>query len=255
MRYAQSGPIIRVKEENELAFHSPECCGPLMMRKDGIIYPDYRCREHNRQYLKHKRIRKTKKKFKKLFNKKRHKFIKMLTFGLPGEKITSNKPVDHRSEYLYGPNISEDKMFEQDHKTWRTELRSRFNKLRRDKWWKAHVDGGIWFYETVLTEIECDEEQFDENDVQMKIHPHFHVILLGPKNLAGPERDFQQLNNLFEKHELGKPSVSVARSKNGNPLNASLNKSLWYLTNYLKKQEHAEGINRGSFGIFNKKSK
>jgi hypothetical protein len=177
----------------------------------------------------------------------------MLTFGLPGDKQTSTKFVDHRAEYLYG--VSEETEFDQDNKLWRNQIRSKFNKLRRDPWWKKHVDGGIWFYETKLTEIDSDEEESDENDIQMKIHPHFHCMILGPKNLAGRERNFQELNNLFEKHGLGKPNVRGNRSKSGNPINASLNKTLWYLTNYLKKQEHSEGINRGSFGIFNKKCK
>jgi hypothetical protein len=222
-----------------------------MTSKSGVEYPDYRCREHNRQYMKHKRIKKTRIKFRKLFDKNRHRFIKMLTFGLPGDKQTSTKFVDHRAEYLYG--VSEETEFDQDNKLWRDELRAKFNKLRRDPWWRKTVDGGIWFYETVLTEIDSDEEESDENDIAMKIHPHFHVVLLGPRNLAGRERNFQELNSLFEKHGLGKPSVTGNRSKSGNPINASLNKSLWYLTNYLKKQEHSEGINRGSFGIFNKK--
>ena len=241
-----------------------------MINKAGVHYPDYRCAEHNRQYCKHKRIKKTRIKFRKLFNKNRHRFIKMLTFGLPGEKQTSNRIVDHEfkapfirrrnSKLQFIEEMTEVKEFEIDHKLWRAELRSKFNKLRKDKWWRKHVDGGIWFYETVLTELnEFCEETDDLNDIQMKIHPHFHVILLGPRNLAGTKKEisehgyFHGLNKLFEKYELGKPNIEVSRSKNGKPINASLNKSLWYLTNYLKKQEHSSGINRGSFGIFNSK--
>ncbi len=187
----------------------------------------------------------------------------MLTFGLPGDKTTSNKVVETKvvepfirrehSKLQYLQGTEDIRAFQRDHHIWREELRKRFNKLRRDKWWNSVVDGGIWFYETTLEEIEDFEQQDDLNDIDMKIHPHFHCMILGPRNLAGPGRNFEELNNLFEKHGLGKPSVSVARSKSGKAINASLNKSLWYLTNYLKKQEHAEGINRGSFGIFNNK--
>lgn len=209
--------------------------------------------------MKWKRIKKTRLKFKKKFKRDRHRFIKMITFGIPGEKITTNSKTERIPYSDEGQGSKWKLEYNDDHNIWRTELRSKFNKLRRDPWWKKHVDGGIWFYETVLTELESKEQStFDEqvsemNDIRMKIHPHFHCMILGPRNLAGPGRNFQELNNLFEKHGLGKPSVSVARSKNGRAINASLNKSLWYLTNYLKKQEHAEGINRGSFGIFNQK--
>lgn len=257
MTINQIGPIIRVKEEIKIGFYSPRCCGPIVTRADGVQYPEYRCREHNIQFCKHKRIKKTKIKFKNKFDYKRHKFIKMLTFGLPGEKTTTNEIVDTiikqpfiRKEYSklqYIQEATDIRECERDHERWRTELRSRFNKLRRDKWWNKHVDGGIWFYETVLT------ENGDEGD--MKIHPHFHCMILGPKNLAGQNKDFNELNDLFEKHGLGKPSVSVAKNKDGKTINASLDSSLWYLTNYLKKQEHSEGKNRGSFGIFNKRSK
>ncbi len=209
--------------------------------------------------MKWKRIKLTRRKFKKKFNKSRHRFVKMLTFGIPDDKITTNRKTRMIPFSDDGYGSKYELQANDDHNYWRTELRSRFNKLRRDKWWKKHVDGGIWFYETVLTELDSKnqmtfgEQECEMNDIRMKIHPHFHCMILGPKNLAGPLRNFEELNNLFEKYGLGKPSVSVARSKSGTPLNASLNKSLWYLTNYLKKQEHAEGINRGSFGIFNSK--
>ena len=95
----------------------------------------------------------------------------------------------------------------------------------------------------------------------MKIHPHFHCMVLGPRNLAGTRKEisekghFHDLNKLFEKYGLGKPNVQTSRSKDGKSINASVNKAAWYLTNYLKKQEHSSGINQGSFGIFNKRSK
>ncbi len=255
MRCSQSGPIIQVKEEKKVPFFSEECCElDYYADHEDASYPK-RCSDHNREFMKWKRIKKTRRKFKKKFKKDRHRFIKMLTFGIPGDKLTTNEATK------WIPFKGQEYNYQVDHKLWRTELRSRFNKLRRDPWWKKHVDGGIWFYETVLTEIDSknqmtfDEQECEMNDIRMKIHPHFHCMILGPKNLAGPLRNFEELNNLFEKHGLGKPSVSVARNKNGKAINASLNKSLWYLTNYLKKQEHAEGINRGSFGIFNKKIK
>jgi len=272
MRCDQSGPIIQVKgngselnsiqtakpltsesKQDRTAFYSSECCTRALICEYTGKKIAERCSDHNKQFMKWKRIKKTRTKFKKNFKKDRHKFIKMLTFGLPGDKTTTNK----KTQWI--PYKGQELEVNQDHKIWRSELRSRFNKLRRDKWWKKHVDGGIWFYETVLTDLDSknqmnfDEQVSEMNDIRMKIHPHFHCMILGPKNLAGPERNFQELNNLFEKHGLGKPSVSVARSKSGNAINASLNKSLWYLTNYLKKQDHAEGINRGSFGIFNRR--
>ncbi len=256
MRCAQSGPIIQVKEERKIPFFNENCCDmKYYSDHEDAYYPD-RCSDHNKQFMKWKRIKATKIKFRSKFNRRRHKFIKMLTFGLPGNKITTNKKIEkikYRSdEWKLECN--------RDHEIWRKELRSRFNKLRRDPWWKKHVDGGIWFYETVLKEIDqVNQMTFDEqvnkmNDVRMTIHPHFHCMILGPRNLAGQDRNFQELNDLFEKHGLGRPSVSVAKDKKGNAVNASLAKSLWYLTNYLKKQEHAEGINRGSFGIFNQRT-
>ncbi len=275
MRCDQSGPIIQVKEEIKYPFYSPECCE--LNESIDHAWPT-RCADHNKEYMKWKRIKKTRIKFRSNFNKNRHKFIKMLTFGLPGDKITNNQIIGKEKvkttisivrndslgyseskvqNYSYKDNYQ----VNDDHKLWRNELRKRFNKLRKDPWWKKHVDGGIWFYETVLTELDnkiqmsLTGEEHEMNDIRMKIHPHFHCMILGPKNLAGQERNFEELNELFEKHGLGKPSVSVAKSKDGRAINASLNKSLWYLTNYLKKQDHAEGINRGSFGIFNKKSK
>jgi hypothetical protein len=275
MRCDQSGPIIQVKEEIKFPFYSPECC--KLDESIDHAWP-IRCADHNKEFMKWKRIKKTRIKFKSKFNKNRHKFIKMLTFGLPGEKTTTNQisgkeKIKSSVSYIRNEspgysvsriqNYSYENTYQvnDDHKLWRNELRKRFNKLRKDPWWKKHVDGGIWFYETVLTELDnkiqmsLTGEEHEMNDIRMKIHPHFHCMILGPKNLAGQERNFQELNELFEKHGLGKPSVSVAKSKDGRAINASLNKSLWYLTNYLKKQDHAEGINRGSFGIFNKKSK
>lgn len=276
MRSVNKGPSIQVKEEKKIPFFSEKCC-ELGYYSDHVDaeFPD-RCSEHNKQFMKWKRIKATKKKFKKLFQYKRHRFIKMITFGLPGDKITTNQVIG-KKKIKTGTNF-ERKMVEghsytkhsvyknidvyqvnQDHANWRDLLRSKFAKLRRDKFWNDHVDGGIWFYETKLTELDSKNQQSFEgsthemNDIRIKIHPHFHCIVLGPKNLAGPERDFRELNNLFEKHGLGKPSVTTSKDKNGRKRNASLNKSLWYLTNYLKKQEHAEGKNRGSFGIFHKK--
>lgn len=279
MSQNQFGPIIQVKE-NKIAFYSEECCGrTLLCQYTNREYPAQRCSLHNKEFMKWKRIKKTKKKFRSRFNYRRHRFIKMITFGLPGEKITSNKKTGKfklqkgftisRNDTL-GYSESKSPLFEyhdkyefgDDHIEWRNELRKRFNKLRRDPWWKNHVDGGIWFYETVLTELDNKfqekltpgsvEEQFD---IRMKIHPHFHCMILSPKNLAGKKKNFSELNYLFKKYKLGKPSVSVAKDKDGNTVNASVKAALWYLTNYLKKQEHAEGVNRGSFGIFNKKKK
>ncbi len=261
MRCDQSGPIIQVKEEvspPKIPFYGfgkdkpgEHPCGCEPTGSEEFNWPT-RCSDHNKQFMKWKRIKQTKLKFVDTFDRNRHRFIKMLTFGIKRTEKQKDK-------------LTRESEINSDHKYWRTELRYKFNRLRKDKWWRKHVDGGIWFYETVLTELDpktqgtFEEEQHDMNDMRIKIHPHFHCMILGPKNLAGPERNFSELNALFEKHGLGKPSVSVARTKptrrekTGRPINASLNKSLWYLTNYLKKQEHAEGINRGSFGIFNQK--
>ena len=236
MRCDQSGPIIQVKEANKIAFYSPECCGELTeCHYTDKQYPT-RCSDCNKDFMKWKRIKKTRIKFKSKFKKNRHKFIKMLTFGLPGDKITSNKKsgiekvksgisirrndtLGYSESRVQTYNYQETYEFGDDHKFWREELRARFNKLRRDPWWKNHVDGGIWFYETVLTELDhknqmlLNGEVHEMNDIRMKIHPHFHCMIIGPKNLAGQERNFQELNGLFEKHGLGKPSVSVAKSK------------------------------------------
>ena len=253
MRSVNKGPSIQVKEENKIPFFSFECCKLSYFSEEVDDYFPDRCSDHNKQFMKWKRIKKTKAKFRKLFNYKRHRFIKMITFGLPGNKITTNE----KTKWI--PYKGQEYQFQQDHEYWRKELRIKFAKLRRDKFWLDHVDGGIWFYETVLTELDYktqnsfDGQEHEMNDVRIKIHPHFHCIILSPKNLAGQKRDFQELNDLFEKHGLGKPSVTTSKDKTGRRRNASLNKSLWYLTNYLKKQDHAEGKNRGSFGIFHKK--
>ena len=250
MRCDQSGHIIQVKEENKIPFYSPNCCEI----NDNIenAWP-IRCEGHNKELKKWQRIKNTRRKFKKKFKKDRHRFIKMLTFGLPGNKITRNVATNVVKKKTGSFNDSFGKVntynweqqyeYTDDHKLWRNELRKRFNKLRRDPWWKKHVDGGIWFYETKLTDIDSkvqmtfDGEEREMNDIRMKIHPHFHCMILGPRNLAGTNKEilekgyFHELDKLFEKHGLGKPNVTGNKSKNGRTINASLNKSLWYLTN------------------------
>jgi len=255
MRCVQIGPNIQVKEEilPEFPFwgyfedkENEIPCGCDLSSNDKDEEFPLRCSRHNTEYCRWKRKRDGVKKLKKMFNKKRHRCIKMLTFGLPSIKGTNQ----------------ENKI--DDHKFWREELRKKFHTMRRDRngIWKSYVDGGMWFFETVLkgqgesesySSIHTDEQE-DWNDDKLSIHPHFHCIVLGPKNLAGKNRDFEELNALFEKHGLGKPSVTLPRDKKGKPL-ASINKASWYVTKYLDKPNQVDGSNRGSFGNFNIKEK
>ena len=151
MRSVNKGPSIQVKEEHNIAYYAPECCGDTIINEhNGVEYPENRCSDHNIEYCKWKRIRNTKRKFKKLFNYKRHRFIKMITFGLPGNKITNNQVIGKKktkigTEYhrnlVEGYSCSKSDLFEysdinqsqMDHEYWRNELRIKFAKLRRDK--------------------------------------------------------------------------------------------------------------------------
>lgn len=257
MRCIQIGPNIQVKEKT-YAFFSKECCEYEMGQEVFHINKHIidhnlinqstikRCSDHNILFMRWKRKRDGVKKLKKMFNKKRHRCIKMITFGLKDIKETTQaNKID-------------------DHKLWREQLRKKFHTMRRDRngIWKSYVDGGMWFFETVLkgqgesenySSIHTEEQQ-DWNDDKLSIHPHFHCIVLGPKNLAGKNRDFEELNALFEKHGLGKPSVTLPRDKKGKPL-ASINKASWYVTKYLDKPNQIDGSNRGSFGNFNSKKR
>ncbi len=248
MRAVNKGPHIRVKENPNpfgFKFFDGKCCKIKQFNEcecpgTGICsctkLPD-RCKHHDYEYTKWKRNRKMRKKLIKNFDKKRHCIPKMITFGLKGLKHLSNN-----NDII------------DDQSTWREELRTKFAKLRRNKWWKDHVDGGIWFYEGKITALD-KELLLGENDghARLKIHPHFHCIVIGPKNLAGKERNFQELNSLFEEYDLGKPSVTLPKDKTGRPIK-SIHKASWYATKYVTKDNQINGKNRGQFGkLFHRK--
>ncbi len=191
-------------------------------------YP-IRCRECNTNYCKWKRIQVWKERLLARFDYNRHRYIRMMTISMPGDKIY---PID-----IY------DDMIEH----WRHELTTRFAKLRRSKYWKEHVDGGIWFFETTVHPhlyqrfIEYELGSDPEILVDNKINPHLHVVLLGRY------LDQQLLAEELENHGLGLPWITARDGSSEN-----IHSALDYCMAYLNKSPNYQGRQRDTFGCMRK---
>jgi len=188
-----------------------------------------RCRECNTNYCKWKRIQVWKERLIARFDYNRHRYIRMLTIGISGDK-------------LYPKEILEDMI-----ETWRKDLTTRFAKLRRTKYWDEHVDGGIWFFETTvhphMTEghhryyLGADADEL----VKHQVNPHIHVVLLGRY------LDQQMLQEELEKQGLGLPWITARDGASEN-----IHSALDYCMAYLNKTPNYQGRQRDTFGCMRK---
>lgn len=223
-------PNIQVKEE-KFCFTCPDC-EIMYWDSDGMDllkpYPK-RCPDCNQEYCTWRRIKKWKRLLIDNFSYKRHKFIKFLTFSLEGEKT------------VY------------DLKDYRTELRTRFNQVRRTKFWNDHVDGGMWFFEVTMR-TEHYQDTIDggcfTNEHHIILNPHFHCLILGPKKIP-IRNDYQGsgevLEDVFKRFGIGEQF-----NIKGDPKRRGINAATGYITAYLKKEGQALGRNRAVFGLLRK---
>lgn len=185
----------------------------------------HRCSPCNTEFMSWKRSRKWEKRLLEVFDYKRHRYFKFLTFGLEGTKTIADL-IDYRAE-----------------------LCTRFNGVRRSKFWNEHVDGGMWFFEVTMKtkhyQDTVDGGAFVD-DVAIHLNPHFHCLILGPKKI--PIRNdslpsTEVLEDIFENWGLGALNIRGDHGRDG-PRAA-----VGYITAYLKKDNQAKGRNRGTWGI------
>jgi hypothetical protein len=238
-----------------------------------------RCSDCNKQLKSWQRKNAHVKKWKRLFynNFQRWRFVKMLTITTPpvlhwdtSDDLKEQSTMLPEGQYLmrggkevyfnttesyyYRSSVTERKIKftrKEDYQIHLREiLKSRFKLMRkRSKFWKKYVDGGQWFYECPI----------DENGIA---NPHLHVLLVGSKKIP-----IEELSEEFSKYKLGEVSYfSSPRNKNGViqkmtywrnrklVLNKSaVARSLNYVSNYMKKDEQANGKNNSWFGsLYNK---
>lgn len=200
-------------------------CGPISDALGSKWWP-LRCKTCNIEMKRWQRRRAWADRFAEKFDFKRHRFYKFLTFGLPGDK-----PWDDLVDY-------------------RQQLVNNFNKVRRSSFWKKHVDGGMWFFEvTANSGIQDYLEVGDHphggcmDEPEVKINPHFHCIILGPKKVP-----IGELGVLFKKNNLGSPHFAAPRGGDGRYCHPTPENALRYLQGYLKKDSQTEGRNRQTFG-------
>lgn len=194
-------------------------CGPISDALGSKWWP-LRCKSCNIEMKRWQRRRAWADRFAERFDFKRHRFYKFLTFGLPGNK-TWDSLVDYRQQLV-----------------------NNFNVVRRSSFWKKHVDGGMWFFEvTASSGVQDDLEEGCMDEPEVKINPHFHCIILGPKKVP-----LSQLSDLFEKNNLGSPHFSASRGGDGRYCHPTPENALGYLLGYLKKDSQTEGRNRQTFG-------
>jgi len=190
-----------------------------------------RCTDCNKDLQRWKRFNDWFRRLKERFSPTKHQRIRLLSFGMPHEKRTTPE------------------RYAEDAAEYRSELYERFRHLRRRKWWKDTVDGGIAFYEVTTRTADhqkrlCEPLQVDgcEHDAEtlderIHIHPHLHVILLSRFI------DLDQVEEELNACGLGSSNVRAINSS------AGLKK---YLSKYLKKDNQIEGRNRVTFGIARK---
>lgn len=187
---------------------------------DDLIIKKYpnRCSECNIEYCRWKRGKDWGDKFLSVFSWKRHRFPKMLTFGMPGVKYV-NDLIDYRAK-----------------------LRRGFNNLRKAKFWTDNVDGGMWFYEITsnIVENQCtlDGTSFPSGIETGTLNPHMHCLILSPNKI-----DMTLLNQELLSRGLGYGDIQPP------PQHATTRSAFNYFLSYMKKETQLEGRNRGSFGI------
>ncbi|HHZ81998.1 MAG TPA: hypothetical protein EYN64_04665, partial [Flavobacteriales bacterium] len=99
-------------------------CNLYLDRGSGVPLWPSRCPRHNKEYMEWKRTDRLRKKILVKFDYRRHMCIKMLTISLHRDTLLREDLAEQRAHGL-----------------------RRFHNLRKSKFWKAHVDGGVWFYE------------------------------------------------------------------------------------------------------------
>ena len=173
------------------------------------------------------------------FDYRRHMCIKMLTISLHRDTLLREDLAEQRAHGL-----------------------RRFHNLRKSKFWKAHVDGGVWFYEVTTNTsdetltIDCPDIPTDlglefetitwSTGRHTTVHPHLHCLLLSPKKIP-----MNLLNHELRSRELGDAWITVPKDRDGNIIDddkVSIKQALGYALSYVKKKDQEDGRNRGTFG-------
>lgn len=183
-----------------------------------------RCKSCARECKSWIRTQDWKKKLKESFSFRRHRFIRMLTLGLPGQKIFPAREVDVQAELF------------------RLQLVSNFKKLRDRTIWKDCIDGGMWFFEYTLDIVKGG----------VKINPHLHMVVLASKMIPISEINNYIAVSGFKSDQkgiqLGRVHVSTTRDKRGRIKKTSHSDAINYCCNYLKKDTQSDGRNKQTFG-------
>ena len=255
MTPAHLGPTMLVKEDDPRPYYqilfeedrewcffgktSACSCQHYLDQGSGIpIYPK-RCAGHNKKYMRWRRKRDLRVKILDLFDWRRHMCIKMLEFSLHRETVYLEDLAEQRAHGL-----------------------RRFKNLRKSKFWKEHVDGGVWFYEFTdntsdeTVTIDCPDGPTDlgletgtitwDIGTHTTVHPHVHCLLLSPKKIP-----MDLLNAELKKRDLGHAFVTVPKDRHGNIIDddkMSVNMGLGYALKYVEKDIQANSRNRGTFG-------
>jgi hypothetical protein len=202
---------------------APALCKTKELAKGYGCIPN-RCSECNNECNSWIRTQNWKKKLRESFSFRRHRFIRMLTLGLPGQKIFHADEIEKQSEVF------------------RLQLIENFKKLRARKIWKDCIDGGMWFYEYTLDIVEGG----------VKINPHLHMVVLASKMVPIKEmNDYIEQSGFYSETkgiQLGRIHVSVTRDKKGRIKKTSASDAINYCCNYLKKDTQSNGRNRQTFG-------
>lgn len=178
-----------------------------------------RCKEHDKERKAWLRTKKVKQKLNKKFKKHRHHHVRMVTLGLPGRKLATENIDQEISEY-------------------RKFIKEQFKLLRERKIWREHVDGGVYFFECTIN---------IEEDGQMTINPHLHMVLLCPQKFG-----VSKMNNYvagINGITLGRFWISTPRDKKGRIKKTTPDTAIHYCVSYAKKETQLDGKNRQSFGI------
>ncbi len=223
--YHKCKPLVAgdVHRDEYIHLSAPALCKTRKLAKGYGCRPN-RCLECKRDCNAWQLTQEWKKKLKESFSFRRHRFIRMLTLGLPGQKIFQEDEIEKQALIF------------------RDTLVENFKKLRARAIWKDCVDGGMWFYEYTLDIVEGG----------IKINPHLHMVVLASKMVP-----IKELNDYIESSgfnsdtkgiQLGRLWVSPTRDKRGRIKKTSTSDAINYCVNYLKKDTQSNGKNRHTFG-------
>ncbi len=223
--YHKCKPLIAGDTHHDAYIHhaAPALCKTKELAQGYGCRPN-RCSDCAKDVKSWIRTEEWKKKLKESFSLRRHRFIRMLTLGLPGQKIFQEDEIEKQTLEF------------------RNTLVENFKKLRARNIWKDCVDGGMWFYEYTLDIVEGG----------VKINPHLHMVVLASKMVPIADmNDYIErsgFNNETKGIQLGRIHVSTTRDKKGRIKKTSPSDAINYCVNYLKKDTQSNGKNRHTFG-------